>query len=160
MFVDVSQKQHHQQQRKVNKMEIIPKKFTASYSIKKLMKQLFKQEKTQQQQQQQLGQLKKSESFFEALEHLENQSNAKLEMAAADCLESQENNMNERLSAKQKSYEMEDYDFSQISTVVPVHFARTTQGTFFWTTSSDIPADNDLVQPLSCATYNQLPSSM
>ncbi|XP_061400391.1 enhancer of split m4 protein-like [Musca vetustissima] len=153
MFVDNSSNKN-------NKMEIIPKKFAvSSYSVKKLMKQLFKQHKSKHSQQQQLGQLKKSESFFEALESLENQCNAKLELEAF-AMETEENNLNERLAAKQKSYELEDYDFSQITVAVPVHFARTNQGTFFWTTSSDIPSDNDLVQPMSCSTNNQLPSSM
>ncbi|XP_073820530.1 enhancer of split m4 protein-like [Musca autumnalis] len=144
-----------------NKMEIANnKKFAVSYSIKKLMKQLFKQHKSQQKlaQLQNLENAKKAESL-ESLESLENQCNAHLEYESAS-MECHENDINERLSAKQQSYEIEDYDFSDINTVVPVHFIRTAEGTFFWTTSSDIPADNDLVQPMSCATYNQLPVCM
>ncbi|XP_061400355.1 enhancer of split m4 protein-like [Musca vetustissima] len=145
-----------------NKMEIIAsnnKKFTASYSIKKLLKQLFKQHKSQKLVQlQNMENTKKAESL-ESLESLENQCNAHLEYESAS-MESYENDINERLSAKQLSYEIEDYDFSEINAVVPVHFIRTAEGTFFWTTSSDIPADNDLVQPMSCSTYNQLPSCM
>uniref|UniRef100_A0A1I8MM51 Enhancer of split malpha protein n=1 Tax=Musca domestica TaxID=7370 RepID=A0A1I8MM51_MUSDO len=148
----------HNNTKKSNKMEITPKKFAMTYSIKKLMKQLFKQQQQRHNKTlPQLSQLKKSESFFEALECLENQSNAKMESSS---LEIEENNLNERLAAKQKSYELEDYDLSEISIAVPVHFARTTQGTFFWTSSSDIPVDNDLAQPMSCSTHNQLPSRM
>ncbi|EDS38481.1 conserved hypothetical protein [Culex quinquefasciatus] len=39
---------------------------------------------------------------------------------------------------------------------VPVHFARTEAGTFFWTTVSR-EADSDLVQPCQCYSDHQLP---
>nr|XP_013102233.1 unnamed protein product [Stomoxys calcitrans] len=129
----------------------------ASYSIKKLLKQLFKQQHKSQKlaELQNIQNAQKAESL-ESLESLENNRNANLEFEAAS-MEAHENDINERLSAKQQSYEMEDYDLSEINTIVPVHFIRTDQGTFFWTASSQIASDNDLIEPLSCATYNQLP---
>ncbi|XP_055598695.1 enhancer of split malpha protein-like [Uranotaenia lowii] len=39
---------------------------------------------------------------------------------------------------------------------VPVHFARTEAGTFFWTTMSR-EADSDLIQPCQCFSDHQLP---
>lgn len=143
-----------------NKMEIPNhKKFAASYSIKKLLKQLFKHHKSQKLAELQNLENTKKAGSLESLESLENQCNAHLEFEATS-LECHENDINERLSAKQQSYELEDYDFSEINAVIPVHFIRTAEGTFFWTTSSDVPADNDLPQPMSCATYNQLASCM
>ncbi|XP_075164899.1 enhancer of split m4, Bearded family member [Haematobia irritans] len=147
MCVDIA----HQQ---FNKMEITNKKMV-SYSIKKLLKQLFKHQKSQKLAElQNIQNAKKAESL-ESLESMENNRNADIEFVSTS-VESQENDINERLSAKQQSYEIEDYDLSEINTVVPVHFIRTDQGTFFWTTSTDIAADNDLIEPMSCSTYNQL----
>ncbi|XP_058461433.1 enhancer of split malpha protein-like [Malaya genurostris] len=39
---------------------------------------------------------------------------------------------------------------------VPVHFARTEAGTFFWTTMAR-EADSDLIQPCHCFSDHQLP---
>ncbi|CAD6991424.1 unnamed protein product [Ceratitis capitata] len=132
----------------------------ASYSIKRLLKQLFKQHnKSQAQKQQQQQALienfenTKKANSLESLESLENSRNADLE-SEAECisLESTENDANERLAA---SCELEDYEFADITTV-PVHFLRTAHGTFFWTANSDMPADNDLIEPLYCSTGNQI----
>lgn len=138
-------------QQQFNKMEIKNSK-KVSYSIKKLLVKLFKQQKSLK-----LMHFKKAESL-ESLESLENMHNANIEVEeeCALSLESFENDINERLSAKASSCEVEDFDFSEITTTVPVHFVRTDQGTFFWTATSDIAADNDLVEPLYCSTYNQI----
>ncbi|XP_054746227.1 enhancer of split m4 protein [Anastrepha obliqua] len=134
-----------------------------SYSIKRLLKQLFKLHKSQQlkqdnQQQQQQELIEnfentKKANSLESLESLENSRNADLE-SEAECisLESSENVANERLAA---SFELEDYEFADI-TSVPVHFLRTAHGTFFWTANTDLPADNDLIDPLYCNTNNQI----
>ncbi|XP_013101464.2 enhancer of split m4 protein-like [Stomoxys calcitrans] len=55
----------------------------------------------------------------------------------------------------QQPYELEDFDIS-ILTTIPVHFLHTQTGAFFWTSESELPPDNDLVEPLACSTYNQL----
>ena len=126
-----------------------------SYSIKKLLKQLFKQHKSEKQiiLAQNFSNSQKADSL-ESLESLENSRNE-----AAECnhsLESFENDINERLSSAAYSCELEDYDMSELSSTVPVHFVRTEHGTFFWTASSDIPADNDLIEPLYCCTRNEI----
>ena len=123
-----------------------------SYSIKKMLKQLFKQHKSQKLIiSQNMENTKKAESL-ESLESLENSRN---EQAECISLESIENDANERLSTAAFSCELEDYEFADI-TSVPVHFVRTEHGTFFWTASSDIPADNDLIEPLCCSTRNEI----
>ncbi|KAM7361429.1 enhancer of split m4, Bearded family member [Cochliomyia hominivorax] len=154
MCVEISSQQQQQQ---FNKMEIKNTK-KVSYSIKKLLKQLFKQHKSSKAliNLQNLANSKKAESL-ESLESLENTHNENIEVEECNAsLESFENDINERLSAKAVSYEVEDFDFSEITTTVPVHFVRTEHGTFFWTATSDIAADNDLIEPLYCSTYNQL----
>ncbi|XP_054090525.1 enhancer of split m4 protein [Zeugodacus cucurbitae] len=130
-----------------------------SYSIKRLLKQLFKTQQQKQQQKQQQQELldnfanTKKVNSLESLESLENSRNADLE-SVAECisLESCENDANERLAA---SCDLEDYEFADITTV-PVHFLRTAHGTFFWTANTDLPADNDLIEPLYCSTGNQI----
>ncbi|XP_017483204.1 PREDICTED: enhancer of split m4 protein [Rhagoletis zephyria] len=129
-----------------------------SYSIKRLLRQLFKQQQKSEQQKQQQELIENFENTnkansLESLESLENSRNADLE-SEAECisLESSENDANERLAA---SCELEDYEFADISSV-PVHFLRTAHGTFFWTANNDLPADNDLIEPLYCSTGNQI----
>ncbi|XP_073820547.1 enhancer of split m4 protein-like [Musca autumnalis] len=98
------------------------KKSNTSYSVKKLLKQIFKQQKSK----------KVAADSMESLESLENNRNASLESDCAS-MESFENDINEQLSAKQQ---YSDEDELEYPTSVPVHFVRTEQGTFFWTTSS------------------------
>lgn len=124
-----------------------------SYSVKKLLQKIFKQQQVEEQQNMQNTHKANS---LESLESMENSRNADLEsIVNKSCtvsLESYENEANERLSA---SCEMEDYELEQLPTV-PVHFVRTAHGTFFWTAASDLPADNDLVEPLYCSTANEI----
>ncbi|TDG45738.1 hypothetical protein AWZ03_007876 [Drosophila navojoa] len=123
-----------------------------SYSVKKLLQKIFKQQQVEEQQNMQNTHKANS---LESLESIENSRNADLESINKSCavsLESYENEANERLSA---SCEMEDYELEQLPTV-PVHFVRTAHGTFFWTAASDLPADNDLVEPLYCSTANEI----
>ncbi|XP_037955945.1 enhancer of split m4 protein [Teleopsis dalmanni] len=127
-----------------------------SYSIKKVLKQLFKQHKTEKLITKQNIENTKKESSMESLESIQNSQNADIESGCVS-LESYQNDVNERLSActEPVSYEMEDYEYGDITTV-PVHFARTAHGTFFWTAASDLPVDNDLIEPLYCCTANQI----
>ncbi|XP_073831511.1 enhancer of split m4 protein-like [Musca autumnalis] len=69
---------------------------------------------------------------MESFESLENSRNASLESSDCASMESCENDINE-------SYESEkEFDYT---TTVPVHFVRTEQGTFFWTSAADcVPA--------------------
>ncbi|XP_067620013.1 enhancer of split m4 protein [Eurosta solidaginis] len=154
-----------QYENNVNKsLEAHKQQKKTSYSIKHLLKQLFKQKKSQQQTLPQelfenLENSKKANSL-ESLESLENSRNADLE-SEAECVsvESCENNANERLAATSTtttaSCELEDYELADL-TSVPVHFLRTAHGTFFWTANCDMPADNDLIEPLNCSTDNQI----
>lgn len=129
----------------------------SSYSVKKLLQKIFKQQQQQEkhiEEQQNMQNTHKANSL-ESLESIENSRNESLDNNKSACaisLESYENEANERLSA---SCEMEDYEFEQLPTV-PVHFVRTAHGTFFWTAASDLPADNDLVEPLYCSTANEI----
>nr|XP_013101440.1 unnamed protein product [Stomoxys calcitrans] len=143
-----------------------------SYSIKKLLKQLFKQQKST-----------KLDTTLKANESLDSNNNdtSKLECESLadsiskDVLDSSTNELEdfgyssdhhsaleiefmENSSLHQQSCDMEDFDFSYVSTTVPVHFLRSEHGTFFWTSNCDIPADNDLAQPMSCSTNNQIAS--
>lgn len=172
-----------------------------SYSIKKLLKQVFRKHKQEKSiDSSTTGSIMEAESSLESLEVLENCRNKNLEIDSdfiegnkngtvvkAESLESsevlensrnknlefdsafiegsendsafiedQENDLNETLT-KKASCEIEDFDFSELTDNVPVLFIRTEHGTFYWTAATDIPADNDLVEPMSCSTYNQLP---
>lgn len=56
-------------------------------------------------------------------------------------------------------YENDDFEIQPVKRdqrFVPVHFARTDAGTFFWTTMQK-PADYDLVQPTYCCSAYQQP---
>ncbi|XP_017101797.1 enhancer of split m4 protein [Drosophila bipectinata] len=137
-------------QNKTNTMTIKSNK-KLSYSVKKLLQKIFKQQQVEEEQN--LKNTLKANSL-ESLESIENSRNADLESTASVCLsmESCENEANERLSA---SCDIEDYELEQLPTV-PVHFVRTAHGTFFWTAASDLPADNDLIEPLYCSTANEI----
>ncbi|XP_075152067.1 enhancer of split m4 protein-like [Haematobia irritans] len=96
-----------------NKMEITVSNKIVLYSIRKMVKQLFK----------------KQNKKIDSLESLENESNASLEYDRVS-IESYENDINEHLYSKQ-SFDEDD------TSIVPVHYIRTTEGTFFWTTASN-----------------------
>ncbi|XP_005187193.4 enhancer of split m4 protein-like [Musca domestica] len=102
-----------------NKMDISNKRPTtiASYSMKKLLKQIFKQQKSK----------KIAANSMDSQESLENSRKASLESdCSSSSMESFENDINEQISAEEEQ-----------QTYVPVHFIRTQQGTFFWTSASD-----------------------
>ncbi|XP_005187192.3 enhancer of split m4 protein-like [Musca domestica] len=90
---------------------------TTSYSMKKLLKQIFKQQKSK----------KIAANSMDSLESLENSRNVSIE---TDCssysMESFENEINEQILAEEEE-----------QTYVPVHFIRTQQGTFFWTSAAN-----------------------
>ncbi|XP_061389511.1 enhancer of split m4 protein-like [Musca vetustissima] len=113
MCVEIAQTQQY------NKMDITVTSNKKSYSAKKLLKQIFKQQKS-------------TKVAADSMESLENSRNSSLE---SDCapMESFENDINEKLCAKLCSEEEFDYTST---TSVPVHYIRTEQGTFFWTTNS------------------------
>ncbi|XP_061400377.1 enhancer of split m4 protein-like [Musca vetustissima] len=95
------------QTQQYNKMDITISQKKSSSSMKKLFKQIFKSKK----------------SVADSSESLENSRNASLESS----MESFENDINE-------SYEKEEeFDYT---TTVPVHFVRTEQGTYFWTSAA------------------------
>ncbi|XP_075164911.1 enhancer of split m4 protein-like [Haematobia irritans] len=146
-------------------------KKTMTYSIKRLFKQLFKHQKCQK-----LEIIDKNQTS-ESVETLDNNNNVNTTLESKLFDISQSTNILENSCEKdfgylsdqqsfemdpfeslieEKSYELEDFDFSYVSTTVPVHFMRTDNGTFFWTANTEIPADNDLPQPMSCSTNNQI----
>ncbi|SPP89580.1 enhancer of split m4 protein [Drosophila guanche] len=138
-------------QNKGNNTMTIKSNKKLSYSVKKLLQKIFKQQQFVEEEQNLKNSLKVNS--LESLESIENSRNADLESASVCAsMESYENKANERLSA---SCDMEDYELEQLPSV-PVHFVRTAHGTFFWTAASDLPADNDLCQPLSCSTANEI----
>ncbi|XP_061400388.1 enhancer of split m4 protein-like [Musca vetustissima] len=158
----------------IKKVESSNKK-KMSYSIKKLLKQIVKHYKMQKFSQSQVEQqnTKRRAESLESVESLDNNNNANIEIDCKSSMESLQNNQNERISFENEqsaepiiSYESEQssslpdagaYEFSDISIgVLPVHFITTDEGIFFWTASSDIPADNDLEEALNCHSENQL----
>ncbi|XP_058978570.1 enhancer of split m4 protein-like [Musca domestica] len=97
-------------------MEITISEKKNSNSMKKLFKKFFKSHKA---------------VAADSMESLENSRNASLESSSDyDSMESYENDINE-------SYEKEE-EFDYPITTVPVHFVRTEQGTFFWTSAADL----------------------
>lgn len=122
-------------------------KMKQNYSIKQVLKTLFKKQQKQQQ-------LKHRQNSVESLESVENLRNAEVEEAYY--AEIDENAANEKLSqlAQEQQLEHDDEDI-----YVPVRFARTEAGTFFWTTNLQPVAsvDADLLQPAYCYTNQQHP---
>lgn len=117
-----------------------------TYSLKKLIKQYFKQRKSDKLQHfENAGETLES---LNSIESLENNQNADIESES-------ENMVNECRSEIFSAHNLEDYELSDVLPI-PVHFMRTDQGTFFWTTATDIAADNDLAEPLYCCTTNQV----
>ncbi|XP_075150914.1 enhancer of split m4 protein-like [Haematobia irritans] len=97
-------------------MDITISNKKVSYSIGKMVKQLFKLKN-------------QSNQKINSMESLENESNASLEVDYLS-MESYENDINEHLSAKQCFYDEDN-------NTVPVHYIRTTEGTCFWTSSAN-----------------------
>ncbi|XP_052858445.1 enhancer of split malpha protein [Drosophila gunungcola] len=121
-------------------------KMKTSYSIKQVLKTLFKKQQKRQQQQQQ----QKPQGSLESLESVDNLRNAQVEEAYY--AEIDENAANEKLAQLAHSQEFEiveqqEDDDEDEDVYVPVRFARTTAGTFFWTTNLQPVAS---VEPAMC----------
>ncbi|KAH8313086.1 hypothetical protein KR067_000205 [Drosophila pandora] len=108
-------------------------KMKTSYSIKQVIKTLFKK------QQKQLHQ--KPQGSLESLESVDNLRNAQVEEAYY--AEIDENAANEKLAQMEHSLDEEEEE----DIYVPVRFARTEAGTFFWTTNLQPVAS---VEPAMC----------
>lgn len=118
---------------------------TASYSLKRVLKTFFKKQ-----------QKSASTETFEDLENLRNTHTEQQHYF----VEIEDNSANEKLSVM--AYEEEQFHAEDI--YVPVRFARTEAGTFFWTTNLQpvtatlMPAvDGDLLQPAHCYSNHQYP---
>lgn len=121
-------------------------KIKPSYSIKKVLKTLFKKHQKQQQQQ----------NVANSLESLDNMRNSQMEEQFY--AEIEDNSANEKLAVIEAEEEEQDI-------YVPVRFARTNAGTFFWTTnlqpvtSTIAPsADADLLEPAYCYSSSEYPA--
>ncbi|XP_034486375.1 enhancer of split malpha protein [Drosophila innubila] len=123
-------------------------KMKNNYSIKQVLKTFFKK---QQKQQQQLKQQR--QNSLESLESVDNLRNAEVEEVYY--AEIDENAANEKLAQLAQEQEME----TEEDIYVPVRFARTEAGTFFWTTNLQPVAsvDADLLQPAYCYSSEQHP---
>ncbi|KAH8385903.1 hypothetical protein KR200_006274 [Drosophila serrata] len=114
-------------------------KMKTSYSIKQVLRTLFKKQQKQQLTKKPLGSL-------ESLESVDNLRNAQVEEAYY--AEIDENAANEKLAQLAHSQEFEQDSIEEEEDVyVPVRFARTTAGTFFWTTNLQPVAS---VEPALC----------
>ncbi|XP_016988382.1 enhancer of split malpha protein [Drosophila rhopaloa] len=114
-------------------------KMKTSYSIKQVLKTLFKKQQKQQQ---------KPQGSLESLESVDNLRNAQVEEAYY--AEIDENAANEKLAQLANSQEFEiaeEQEDDEEDVYVPVRFARTTAGTFFWTTNLQPVAS---VEPAMC----------
>ncbi|EDW34005.1 GL21817 [Drosophila persimilis] len=115
-------------------------KMKTSYSIKQVLKTLFKKQQKQQQQQH------PHRHSLESLESNDNLRNAQVEEAYY--AEIDENAANEKLAQMAHSQEIEMIEEDQEEDIyVPVRFARTQAGTFFWTTNLQPVAS---VEPAFC----------
>ncbi|XP_061400353.1 enhancer of split malpha protein [Musca vetustissima] len=154
-------------------------KMKATYSIKKVLKTFFKKQNKQQQQQQQHRQ-QQAQQHQQICNHDNCSSGYTTSTTSSSYSEDLENYRN--LQAEQQQYftELEDNaaneklavmceedaddEDDELDVYVPVRFARTEAGTFFWTTnlqpvtSTIMPAvDEDLVQPAYCYSNYQYP---
>lgn len=127
-------------------------KMKQNYSIKQVLKTLFKKQQKQQQQQQ----LKHRQNSVESLESVENLRNAEVEEVYY--AEIDENAANEKLSQLAQEQQQQQFEAEE-DIYVPVRFARTEAGTFFWTTNLQPVAsvDADLLQPAYCYSSQQHP---
>ncbi|XP_016950922.1 enhancer of split malpha protein [Drosophila biarmipes] len=114
-------------------------KMKTSYSIKQVLKTLFKKQQKQRQQ--------KPQGSLESLESVDNLRNAQVEEAYY--AEIDENAANEKLAqlAHSQEFEIAEEEEQEDDVYVPVRFARTTAGTFFWTTNLQPVAS---VEPAMC----------
>ncbi|XP_017139981.1 enhancer of split malpha protein [Drosophila miranda] len=113
-------------------------KMKTSYSIKQVLKTLFKKQQKQQQH--------PHRHSLESLESNDNLRNAQVEEAYY--AEIDENAANEKLAQMAHSQEIEMIEEDQEEDIyVPVRFARTQAGTFFWTTNLQPVAS---VEPAFC----------
>ncbi|KAH8247728.1 hypothetical protein KR038_009152 [Drosophila bunnanda] len=114
-------------------------KMKTSYSIKQVLRTLFKKQQKQQHQ--------KPQGSLESLESVDNLRNAQVEEAYY--AEIDENAANEKLAQLAHSQEFEQHSIEdeEEDVYVPVRFARTTAGTFFWTTNLQPVAS---VEPALC----------
>lgn len=115
--------------------KIVISKKSTTYTIKKMLKMLFKKQQ------------KRQETLF--IEFNENMQNEEMS----------ENAINEKLSAFNSTFTVEEDE----EVYVPVRFARTEAGTFFWTTNlspmvtMSPSSDDDLIQPALCNSHCQYP---
>lgn len=115
--------------------KIVISKKSTTYTIKKMLKMLFKKQQ------------KRQETLF--IEFNENMQNEEMS----------ENAINEKLSAFNSTFTVEEDE----EVYVPVRFARTEAGTFFWTTNlspmvtMSPSSDDDLIQPALCNSHGQYP---
>lgn len=143
----------------------------ATYSIKKVLRSLFtkhaeatanKKGVTLTTSLESLDNIRNSqfEDHYEEIE--DNAANEKLLSCLCDEIESSSGSF-ERISdihCRQHLIQHQRYvdDNDQAEIFVPVRFARTDAGTFFWTTNlQPIATDDDLIQPFHCSTANQRP---
>ncbi|EDW66994.1 enhancer of split malpha protein [Drosophila virilis] len=122
-------------------------KMKNSYSIKQVLKTLFKKQQKQQQQKHH------RQNSLESLESVDNLRNAEVEEVYY--AEIDENAANEKLAQLVQEQELD----TEEDIYVPVRFARTEAGTFFWTTNLQPVAsiDADLLQPAYCYSSQQHP---
>lgn len=130
-----------------------------SYSIKKLWEQLFKKRRCQKFSNSEVVKKTDSFEFLDSMERNNDDSNIRPRLQQ-DFLEPYKNDMEEYRTYRQ-SFVIEDYDFSDLDSVItmPIHLVcENEQDLHIMTSTFDIPADNDLVTPMGCCTYNQLAS--
>ncbi|XP_064554523.1 enhancer of split malpha protein [Drosophila montana] len=122
-------------------------KMKNSYSIKQVLKTFFKKQQKQQQQKHH------RQNSLESLESVDNLRNAEVEEVYY--AEIDENAANEKLAQLVQEQELD----TEEDIYVPVRFARTEAGTFFWTTNLQPVAsvDADLLQPAYCYSSQQHP---
>lgn len=152
-----------------------------TFSVKKFLKQLFKQRKLIQSRK--VSSLSSSTLHYQrhldekayissledeingSLESFENSFNSATEIAERTSLECYENAVNEQLSAAvQHQNEQNSLWEEELITCNPtaqliassLQFVRTDFGTFFWSTNSKPIEDQELIKPLDCNTDNQI----
>ncbi|KAL9873439.1 enhancer of split malpha protein [Glossina fuscipes] len=124
-----------------------------TYSIKKVLKTLFKKYQKQQ---------NELNNYLVSPESQDNYCNMQTEQEIF--IEIDENSANEKIAKIVQEEEDEEREDLNEDIYVPVRFARTEAGTFFWTTnlqpvaSTIVPsADKDLLQPAYCYSNYQYP---